>query len=494
VVKADGHLSLRIPTGDYILFQVSGAQPKFCRAKTRPEDAIGAPGTEVGALFPGKTNCILAAHRSFCGFSQYPKCPVYPGDQVNAPLKFVVLQIKEESVKRSVLNLAGFAFVFLCVSFAAYPVSAENTEVIYSTDFEAGLGDWSTDNGVWEAGSPPAGLGNCYEGSRCAGTRAGLTAGRLISPPLVLPSVAEDEEIHLSFRHWFSYGPDFQGSGTIEVSCFDFQKAGWSQWEPFQDSFVGESKAWLPGDVDLTAFFGKTVRIAFKNDPGKNGDGSWYVDTVQIRKIGNDSAEEATGTTPTVTSFKINNGAATTTKRTVTLNNSTTGKPTSYQASESSKFTGATWKTYSTKPSFTLSAGVGTKTVYFKVKNAAGQSPARHASIKLTDPLGGTWNGSWTSDYGGGSGGVTLVVTQTASGYSGTLTVRNTGCGTYSNVAATITLSGSTVKVTASSKCSGEPVVLSFTQGTLSGNTIDGDFNVYVYGSWHDGGTFELSK
>jgi hypothetical protein len=43
--------NLRIPAGDCILFPVSGAQVKFFRAKTRPENAVGMPGTEVGALF-----------------------------------------------------------------------------------------------------------------------------------------------------------------------------------------------------------------------------------------------------------------------------------------------------------------------------------------------------------------------------------------------------------------------------------------------------------
>jgi hypothetical protein len=45
-------------------------------------------------------------------------------------------------------------------------------------------------------------------------------------------------------------------------------------------------------------------------------------------------------------------------------------------ASESSDFNGAIWQTYSVAPSFTLSTGSGTKTVYFKVKNIFTESPA----------------------------------------------------------------------------------------------------------------------
>ena len=52
-------------------------------------------------------------------------------------------------------------------------------------------------------------------------------------------------------------------------------------------------------------------------------------------------------------------------------------------ASKSSNFSGATWKPYSSAPSFTLSAATGTKTIYFKVKNAAGASNIMNANITL---------------------------------------------------------------------------------------------------------------
>ncbi len=86
---------------------------------------------------------------------------------------------------------------------------------------------------------------------------------------------------------------------------------------------------------------------------------------------------------PAVTSFQIDNGAGTTSSRTVTLNNTTTGSPALYLASQSPTFFGAVWKPYSTAPSFTLSAAKGNKTVYFKVRNAAGASYVAYAYITL---------------------------------------------------------------------------------------------------------------
>jgi len=89
---------------------------------------------------------------------------------------------------------------------------------------------------------------------------------------------------------------------------------------------------------------------------------------------------------PAVTSFAINGGAETTTSRTVTLNSVCTQSPTHYMASESPGFTGASWRTYSAAPAFTLSTGNGTKTVYFKVKNSGGESPAVSDTIALAEP------------------------------------------------------------------------------------------------------------
>lgn len=103
------------------------------------------------------------------------------------------------------------------------------------------------------------------------------------------------------------------------------------------------------------------------------------------------------GTTPVVTSFAINNGAASTTSQNVTLNNSATGSPTEYQASESSAFSGANWLSYSTAPGFTLSAGNGTKTIYFRVRNSAGiVSASVSDGISLSVP--GTDNSAFVAD------------------------------------------------------------------------------------------------
>jgi hypothetical protein len=57
-----------------------------------------------------------------------------------------------------------------------------------------------------------------------------------------------------------------------------------------------------------------------------------------------------------------------------------------YMASEASDFSGATWQPYSTAPKFTLSAGSGTKTVYFKAQNIFGESPVKSDTIVAVAP------------------------------------------------------------------------------------------------------------
>ncbi|HYQ71970.1 MAG TPA: hypothetical protein VET88_08580 [Gammaproteobacteria bacterium] len=75
--------------------------------------------------------------------------------------------------------------------------------------------------------------------------------------------------------------------------------------------------------------------------------------------------------------FAINNGAAQTGVRTVTLENRVAGEPTQYRASERADLLDAQWQPYSGKPAFELSDVAGTRVVYFQVR--------RHATINGAD-------------------------------------------------------------------------------------------------------------
>jgi hypothetical protein len=115
-----------------------------------------------------------------------------------------------------------------------------------------------------------------------------------------------------------------------------------------------------------------------------------YNFTVHVTEFGGQVADKSLSVTiipvlPAVSEFVINNDDLHTSSRTVTLNNTCTGAPTQYCASESETFTGASWRTYAVAPTFTLSSDNGPKAVYFKVRNAAGESEVMEDDIELNE-------------------------------------------------------------------------------------------------------------
>ncbi len=93
------------------------------------------------------------------------------------------------------------------------------------------------------------------------------------------------------------------------------------------------------------------------------------------------------GLVPYLLDYQINGGAASTDSRNVYLQfNYTDASPTHYMASENSSFSGASWLGYNGNDtiSFTLSDYEGMKFVYFKLKNAYGESNVRYDNISYT--------------------------------------------------------------------------------------------------------------
>lgn len=112
---------------------------------------------------------------------------------------------------------------------------------------------------------------------------------------------------------------------------------------------------------------------------------------VQVRNIASVSPSQNSGSinyvpvaAPSITSFSLDNGASETTDRTVTLNYVATGSPNQYMASENESFSGASWINISGTPEFVLSAGNGTKTVYFKVRRTSDQLASDYEEDSIT--------------------------------------------------------------------------------------------------------------
>jgi len=92
---------------------------------------------------------------------------------------------------------------------------------------------WVSDNGVWDIGTPTSGPDECYSGNNCAATildgnyPAG-TSSRLVSPTIQLPEIVGNNEIHLQFRHWFSYDTSSVTSGYVQISTHNPDTKIWS--------------------------------------------------------------------------------------------------------------------------------------------------------------------------------------------------------------------------------------------------------------------------
>jgi len=152
-------------------------------------------------------------------------------------------------------------------------------------NFEEGWGDWSASRGVWNVGTPTAGPGSAYEGVNCAGTvltgnYPSSTDSRFISPSFWVDSASGNEEVHLRFWQWFSYGDD---SGDVQISVYE-ESEGWSEWVEIPScSAAADHSYWGPKDVDITAYTGMKVRIAFFHAvDGYDQYSGWFVDRIEM--------------------------------------------------------------------------------------------------------------------------------------------------------------------------------------------------------------------
>ena len=150
--------------------------------------------------------------------------------------------------------------------------------------FESGLGDWYSDDGVWQAGTPTSGPGACFSGDSCVGTVLGGeyprgVNSRLISPEVTLPTLAAGEELLLRYRQWRSNQVNDDGYVQVQV----YESGVWSEWTTlvaFTDYYLG----WYYARVELSAYAGKQVRLGFwhtdYND--SNQAAGWYIDDIYL--------------------------------------------------------------------------------------------------------------------------------------------------------------------------------------------------------------------
>jgi len=151
--------------------------------------------------------------------------------------------------------------------------------------FETGFGDWSVEGGVWQQGVPTgAGAPSVFTGSSVVGTilsgnyGANLDA-RLITPEFTVPATGEAPRF--TYHYWYQIGG--QDYAQLQIRTVG---GAWQDitGERLVDATAG---AWSRRSVDLRAFAGQNVQLAFRlvtvfeNRAGDFALG-WYLDEAGI--------------------------------------------------------------------------------------------------------------------------------------------------------------------------------------------------------------------
>ena len=160
--------------------------------------------------------------------------------------------MKKSTILTFTLFLSSIVFVF-----------AQNQTVLWSDDFEGDwTADWHTDAGTWEVGIPTSGPSTTHSGEKCAATvldgdYSEPVATRLIRhSPFVVPAATENPR----FRYWYWFSFNSPGDwGEVQISI-----DGGNTWESISNKIDNRgSDAWSYGSIDISAYAGSTVQLAF---------------------------------------------------------------------------------------------------------------------------------------------------------------------------------------------------------------------------------------
>ena len=178
--------------------------------------------------------------------------------------------------------------VMVVMAVSMVSVMAQTT-VVWQDDFESPTvwNNWSVDNGVWDIGAPLTGpvtnsVGlRALQGTNCAasvldGSYPASSSSRLIrNSAFVVPSASQNPRIQ--FWHWY----EFSGNsyGVVQI------KSGTNAWTDLSPRYYATGGGvWTRPVVDLKAYAGKAVQIAFQIATDGNVADGWCVDEVRFVK------------------------------------------------------------------------------------------------------------------------------------------------------------------------------------------------------------------
>lgn len=186
------------------------------------------------------------------------------------------------------MNRLENIFACLCAGLLLAAGKACAETVIWSDGFETNTPSRWTATGAWHIGSPtgPANPGT-HSGANCALTQNYLynQDGRIVctkylngSNTLVIPDASVSPT--LTFWHWVNLA---NALGYVEL------KSGTNGWQQISSTYINVTSggAWLQESIDLSAFAGQSVQIAFHFTSGGGGGNAqgWYVDDVSLTVV-----------------------------------------------------------------------------------------------------------------------------------------------------------------------------------------------------------------
>lgn len=190
--------------------------------------------------------------------------------------------------------------------------------------------------------------------------------------------------VRLRFSHNMTFNKqnDSTQNCDVDIDVFDEVAGQWSnRWTTV---FHRERDKGDKADSEVVAIGpwadGKWIRLRWRFYNAK-WDRWWALDNVQVSGEKSEPLKP-----PSVASIALNGGAASAADRDVQIQAAMTGGPSFVMLSERGDFAGAQWQQFSQTLRYTLSQGVGSKTVYLKAKNAAGESASVSATISYAPP------------------------------------------------------------------------------------------------------------
>lgn len=164
---------------------------------------------------------------------------------------------------------------------------------ILSEIFEAGIGNISISNGIWEIGVTTSAPSAAHTGEKAACTVLNANypdnvSSRLMLFPIRLPAINADDELHLIFYQWFVFGGGSSALGSRgdfgQVQVREEISTGvFGDWVSLS-TFSGASPEWTRSLVDLSAYAGKVIQIGFLLDQGFGGVAvGWCIDDLLVR-------------------------------------------------------------------------------------------------------------------------------------------------------------------------------------------------------------------